>query len=124
MKEVAQLHGFPKSIVSNRDKVFLSNFWQELFRVAGIRLNRSTTYHPQSNGQTKVVNKSVEAYLRCFCEERPKQWQAWLHWAEYWYNTTFNLSIGITPFQVVYGRTPPALVYYGDQQSSNSNLDQ
>ena len=81
-------------------------------------------YEAQSDSQTEVVNKSVEAYLHCFCRERPKQWQSWLHWAEYCYNTTFNISIGITPFQAVYGCAPLALVYYGDQPSSNSDLDQ
>lgn len=124
VKEVVRLHGFPKSIVSDRDKVFLSNFWQELFRLARTRLNRSTAYHPQSDGQTKVVNKGVETYLCCFCGDRPKLWQSWLHWAEYWYNTTFQNSIGITSFQAVYGRLPPALIAYSEDTTSNSTLDQ
>ena len=49
VKEEVRLHGFPKSIVSDRDEVFLSNFWKELFCVSGTRLKRSTTYHPQSD---------------------------------------------------------------------------
>ncbi|XP_050942184.1 transposon Tf2-1 polyprotein isoform X1 [Cucumis melo] len=124
IKEVVRLHGYPRSIVSDRDKVFLSHFWKELFRLAGTKLNRSSSYHPQSDGQTEVVNKSVETYLRCFCGEKPQEWSQWLHWAEYWYNTTYHSSIGITPFQAVYGRLPPPLIYYGDMETPNSTLDQ
>ncbi|KAA0055700.1 Ty3/gypsy retrotransposon protein [Cucumis melo var. makuwa] len=124
VKEVVRLHGYPRSIVSDRDKVFLSHFWKELFRLAGTKLNRSSSYHPQSDGQTEVVNKSIETYLRCFCGEKPAEWSQWLHWAEYWYNTTYHSSIGITPFQAVYGRLPPPLIYYGDMETPNSTLDQ
>ncbi|KAA0045216.1 Ty3/gypsy retrotransposon protein [Cucumis melo var. makuwa] len=124
VKEVVRLHGYPRSIVSDRDKVFLSHFWKELFRLAGTKLNWSSSYHPQSDGQTEVVNKSIETYLRCFCGEKPNEWSQWLHWAEYWYNTTYHSSIGITPLQAVYGRLPPPLIYYGDMETPNSTLDQ
>ena len=51
-------------------------------------------------------------------------WTRWVHWAEYWYNTTFQRSLGISPFQAVYGRMPPPLMYYGDRDTSNSCLDE
>ncbi|KAL0545958.1 hypothetical protein IC582_015862 [Cucumis melo] len=92
VKEVVKLHGY-------RDKVFLSHFWKELFRLASTKLNQSSSYHPQSDGQTKVANKSVETYFRCFCGERPHEWSQWIHSAEYWYNITYHSSSGITPFQ-------------------------
>ena len=117
------MQGYPKSIVSDRDGVFLSSFWKEMFKMAGTRLNRSTAYHRQSDGQTEVVNRGVETYMRCFCSERPKEWTRWLHCAKYLYNTTFQKSLGVTPFQAVYGRMPPPLIYYGDHKSSNAALN-
>ena len=103
VKEVVKLHGYPTSIVSDRDKVFLSHFWQEMFRLSGTKLSKSTAYNPQFDEHTEVVNRRVETYLLCFCGERPKEWLRWLHWAEYWYNTTYQQPIGITPFQAVHG---------------------
>ncbi|KAA0058175.1 DNA gyrase subunit A [Cucumis melo var. makuwa] len=123
-KEIVRLHGFPQSIVSDRDKIFLSHFWKKLFRLVGTKLNRSIACHPQTDGQTEVVNRSIEVYLCCFCGERPKEWAKWIHWAEYWYNTMYQRPLGVSPFQAVYGRSPPALIYYGDKETPNSTLDE
>nr|KAJ0228165.1 hypothetical protein LSAT_V11C100046520 [Lactuca sativa] len=110
IKEVVRLHGFPSSIVSDRDKVFMSLFWRELFRLQGTQLLRSTAYHPQTDGQTEIVNKSVEMYLRCFIHGKPRSWSQWLPWAEFWHNTAYHTASKITPFKALYGRDPPRVI--------------
>jgi hypothetical protein len=83
MDQVFKLHGMPHSIVSDRNPTFTSNFWQELFKIQGIELHLSTTYHPQTDGQMKVVNKCLETYLRCFSSEKKNRWAQWLPLAEW-----------------------------------------
>lgn len=109
---VVRHHGIPTSIVSDRDKVFVSSFWQTLFRLQGTRISMSSSYHPQSDGQTEVVNRTLEQYLRCFAGEQPTKWVEWLAWAEYSYNTAVHSSSKISPFQAVYGVSPPTMLSY------------
>jgi hypothetical protein len=112
VREIVRLHGIPKSVISDRDPIFISHFWLELFKLQGTRLKMSSAYHPETDGQTEVVNRCLESYLRCFAADNPKSWSHWVPWAEFWYNTTFHISIGKTPFEVVYGRQAPSIVKF------------
>jgi hypothetical protein len=73
VSNIIKLHGMPTSIVSDRDPTSTNAFWKELFRMQGTTLKMSTNYHPQTDGQTEIMNKSLENYLRCFAHDRPKQ---------------------------------------------------
>ncbi|KAK8954559.1 hypothetical protein KSP39_PZI002898 [Platanthera zijinensis] len=111
-REIVRLHGLPRAITSDRDPTFVSSFWREHFRLQGTCLQFSTTHHPQSDGQTEVLNRGVEMYLRCFVMDEPRTWPEWLHWAEYCYNTSYHSASRMTPFEIVYGRPPPTLGSY------------
>ncbi|CAA7397077.1 unnamed protein product [Spirodela intermedia] len=112
LKEIVRLHGFPKTVVSDRGQVFLSTFWRELHTLQGTELKFSSSYHPQTDGQIEVVNRCLENYLRCAVFDKLKQWKLWLHWAEYSYNTSYHSSTKMTPFRAIYVRNPPKLIKY------------
>lgn len=99
-------------IVTDRDPLFCRSFWKELFKATGTQLRMSSSYHPESDGQTEVLNRCLEAYLRCFVSEFPHRWAQWLAWAEYSFNTSFHSAISCTPFEAVYGRAPPSLTQF------------
>ncbi|XP_076922977.1 uncharacterized protein LOC143584951 [Bidens hawaiensis] len=93
---IFKLHGNPLTIVSDRDPLFVSQFWKEFMKIQGIQLAYSTAYHPQSDGQT----------------EAPNQWLKRLSLAEWWYNTTYHSSIKTTHFEALYGYPPPLHILY------------
>ncbi|KAL8101446.1 hypothetical protein AgCh_033370 [Apium graveolens] len=119
----SRLHDLPESIVSDKDSLFLSEFWQNLFKLSGTRLNMSTTYHPQSDGNTERVNQCLEQYLRNMTSEAPKNWSSWLAAAEWWYNTTFHTALKATPYQIVYGIKPRHLVWQDRTQTNIHSLE-
>lgn len=108
---VVKLHGPPKAIISDRDAIFVSSFWKELFKAMGTRINLSTVYHPQLDGQTERVNQCLEMYLRCVAGQNPHQWSYWLPMAELWYNTCHHSAIGMAPFKPLYNMNPLSMNY-------------
>lgn len=106
VKDVYRLHGLPLAIVSDRDPIFTSTLWQELFRLTQTELRMSSARHPETDGQTERVNQCLEGFLRCFVSSCQKQWLQWIPLAEFWYNTTLHSTLGKTPFEVLYGHAP------------------
>nr|KYP34190.1 Transposon Ty3-G Gag-Pol polyprotein [Cajanus cajan] len=87
-------------------------FVRKVVKLHGTVLCMSTSYHPQTDGQTEVVNRCLETFLRCFSSEKLAKWHMWLSWAEFWYNTSTHTATGSTPFEIVYGRPPPSIIQY------------
>jgi len=105
-KEVARLHGIPRSIVSDRDTKFLSHFWITLWKKLGTKLSYSTACHPQTDGQTEVTNRTLGTLLRVLLKPQSRAWDLLLPHAEFAYNKTPSRTTGMSPFRIVYGLDP------------------
>jgi hypothetical protein len=124
LENIYKLHGMPTVIISDRDKIFTSNLWKDLFALAKVNLSLNSTYHPQLDDQSERVNQCVETYLRCFVSSVPKQWISWLHLAEFWYNTSLHSSIGMSPFEALYGYHPRHFGLYTENSAVSGSVSQ
>jgi IS30 family transposase len=118
MDNVYKLHDLLTSIVSDKDTMFFSKFWKEMFSIQGVNLLYLSVYCPQTDGQTEIVNKYVENYLRCMTGDNPNQWARWLLLAKWWYNMNFHSSTKLTPYEVLYNFSPPIHVPYFPKDST------
>ncbi|KAK1651032.1 hypothetical protein QYE76_068837 [Lolium multiflorum] len=103
-REIVRLHGVPKTIVSDRDVKFMSYFWKTLWRKLGTLF--STTCHPQTDGQTEVVNRTLSQLLRSMIKKNLKEWEECLPHVEFAYNRAVHSTTELCPFEVVYGFKP------------------
>ncbi|KAK1682054.1 hypothetical protein QYE76_042902 [Lolium multiflorum] len=106
-KEVVRLHGIPASIVSDRDVKFMSYLWKSLMAKFGVKLLFSSSSHPQTDGQTEVVNRSLSTLLRTLVKTNLKSWEDCLPHAEFAYNRAKHSTTSRSPFMIVYGFEPP-----------------
>jgi hypothetical protein len=104
LKEIVRLHGVPVSIVSDRDARFTSKFWDSLQKAMETNLDMSTAFHPQTDGQTERVNQVMEDMLRSCILDFGGSWESHLHLIEFAYNNSYHSSIGMAPFEALYGR--------------------
>jgi hypothetical protein len=107
-REIIRLHGVPNTIVSDRDAKFLSHFWRSLWNKLGTKLLFSTTCHPQTDGQTEVVNRTLSTMIRAVLDKNLKRWEDCLPHVEFAYNHATHSSTKMCPFQIVYGYIPRA----------------
>ena len=104
VSEIVRLHGIPLSIVSNHDPRFMSRFWKELQSTLGTQLNFRTAFHPQINGQSKRVIQVLEDMLRGCVLDFPGSWDKYIPFMEFSYNNSYQTSIGMAPYEALYGR--------------------
>ncbi|KAJ9536336.1 hypothetical protein OSB04_un000487 [Centaurea solstitialis] len=103
-REIVRLHGTPISITSDRDPRFTSRFWEGLHKAWGTRLNFSTTFHPQTDGQSERTIQTLEDMLRACALEWHGSWDNYLYLIEFSYNNSWQSSIGMAPYEALYGR--------------------
>ncbi|XP_027088594.1 uncharacterized protein [Coffea arabica] len=102
--EIVRLHGVPVSIVSDRDPRFVSRFWQKLQETLGIKLNYSTTYHSQTDGQSERTIQTLEDMLRSCIMDFGGSWGQYMTLVEFAYNNNYHASIQMAPYEALYGR--------------------
>jgi hypothetical protein len=105
-REVFRLHGIPRKIISDRDVRFTSNFWLALFQHLGTRLGMSTAFHPQTDGTTERVNRTLEQMLRNYVGIKQDDWDLYLAPLEFAYNNAPQSSTKHSPFMLNYGQDP------------------
>ncbi|MCO5586741.1 hypothetical protein L7F22_040683 [Adiantum nelumboides] len=112
LAQIFRHHGMPKTIISDQDPRMTSNFWRALFVNLGTRLDFSSAYHPETDGQSEIVNSTVLDLLKCYVSDKQTEWEKYLPLVEFAYNNTIHSSTGKAPFEVIYGKPhlPPILL--------------
>ena len=106
LDHIVRLHGLPDSLVSDRGSIFTSHFWKCLSKLLGVNRRLSTSFHPQTDGQTERMNQTVEQYLRIYCNYQQDNWYDYLSLAEFAYNNAYQSSTKCSPFYANYGFNP------------------
>ena len=125
MTRIVCLPGVPRRIVSDRGTQFTSKFWKQLHEILGTRLEFSTTFHPQTDGQTERVNQILEDMLRACALDYRSSWDDNLPYAEFSYNNSYQSSLKMAPFETLYRRrcrTPLSWDEVGDRQLFGPDL--
>ncbi|KAD4585870.1 hypothetical protein E3N88_23471 [Mikania micrantha] len=104
LKEIVSTHGVPISIISDQDSRFTAHIWKSLHKALGTRLDMSTAYHPQTDGQSERTIQTLEDMLRACVIDFGNSWETHLPLVEFLYNNSYHTSIGAAPFEALYGR--------------------
>jgi hypothetical protein len=118
MSWIMCLHGVPKKIMSDRGSQFTSKFWEKLHASMETKLNFSSIYHPQTDGQTERTNQILEDLLRACALKYRKSWDKSLPYAEFSYNNSYQASIEMTPYEALYGRRCRTPLFWSQTRES------
>ncbi|KAG8501064.1 hypothetical protein CXB51_003123 [Gossypium anomalum] len=119
IREIVRLHGIPLSIISDRDPRFTSRFWQKLQEALGTKLNFSTAFHPQTDGQSERVIQILEDMLRCCVLEFQGSWERYLPLVEFTYNNSYQTSLKMAPYEALYGRKCRTPLYWTELKENH-----
>ncbi|GJU29964.1 putative reverse transcriptase domain-containing protein [Tanacetum coccineum] len=125
LKEVVSRHEVPVSIIFDRDGKFTSHFWKSLHKALGTRLDMSTAYHPETDGQSERTIQTLEDMLRACVLDFGKGWDKHLPLVEFSYNNSYHTSIKAAPFEALYGRkcrSPICWAEVGDSQLTGPEI--
>jgi transposase InsO family protein len=103
MSRIICLHGVPKKIVSDKETQFTLRFWKRLHETLDTQLRFSYAYHPQTDGQTARVNQILKDMLRACGLQYERSWDKSLSYAEFSYNNSYQESLKMAPFEMLYG---------------------
>ena len=104
IQEIVRLHGVPSTIVLDKDPRFTFRFCGALQKAFETKFCLSTAYHPQMDGQTKKTIKTLEDMLRAYVLDKPSSWERYLPLIEFEHNNSHHASIGMAPYEALYGR--------------------
>ena len=114
IREIVRLHGVPRSIISDRDPRFTSRLWGQLQSALGTKLKFSTAFHPQTDGQSERTIQTLEDMLRACMLDWKGEWDSHLCLVEFAYNNSYHASIGMAPYEALYGRPCRSPSYWDD----------
>src|SRR6266436_3452652 len=106
LEHIWHYHRLLEEVISDRGSAFISNFSHKLAALLGVKLTPSTSYHPQTDGQTEGVNLEIEVYLRVFMSHQQDDWADWLPLAEFAYNNKVHTATCQTLFKLDTGQHP------------------
>jgi transposase InsO family protein len=114
MSRIVCLHDVPMKIVSDRGTQFTSRFWRELHESLDTKLNFSSAYHPQTDGQTERTNQILEDMLRACALKNGGSWDRSLPYAKFSYNNSYQVCLKMAPFEALYGRKCRTPLYWSE----------